>query len=99
MRSPRLSARRWRGSAAGGAAFRFLGLRFSTSWSAPGITERFPTFSDDPQLRKWNLWSYVDESHVGSERGVPRSLPTSAAPPRSSSPGENTVMKRASQES
>jgi nucleoside-diphosphate-sugar epimerase len=26
--------------------------------------ERFPTFWDDPQLRKWNLWGYVDESHV-----------------------------------
>jgi nucleoside-diphosphate-sugar epimerase len=26
--------------------------------------ERFPTFWDDPLIRKWNLWSYVDESHV-----------------------------------
>ena len=26
--------------------------------------ELFPTFWDDPQLRKWNLWGYVDESHV-----------------------------------
>ena len=23
-----------------------------------------PTFWDDPHLRKWNLWGYVDESHV-----------------------------------
>ena len=26
--------------------------------------EQFPTFWDDPHLRKWNLWGYVDESHV-----------------------------------
>jgi nucleoside-diphosphate-sugar epimerase len=25
---------------------------------------RFPTFWDDPHARKWNLWGYVDESHV-----------------------------------
>jgi nucleoside-diphosphate-sugar epimerase len=41
----------------------FLGLRFSN------IMERadyqwFPSFWDDPTLRKWNLWGYVDESHV-----------------------------------
>jgi nucleoside-diphosphate-sugar epimerase len=27
--------------------------------------EHFPSFWADPHLRKWNLWSYVDESHVG----------------------------------
>jgi UDP-glucose 4-epimerase len=26
--------------------------------------ERFPTFWDDPHRRKWNLWGYVDETHV-----------------------------------
>jgi nucleoside-diphosphate-sugar epimerase len=26
--------------------------------------EQFPSYWDDPQLRKWNLWGYVDESHV-----------------------------------
>jgi nucleoside-diphosphate-sugar epimerase len=26
--------------------------------------ERFPAFSENPHLRKWNLWSYVDESDV-----------------------------------
>jgi hypothetical protein len=24
----------------------------------------FPSFWEDPNLRKWNLWGYVDESHV-----------------------------------
>jgi hypothetical protein len=25
---------------------------------------RFPSFWDDPHARSWNLWGYVDESHV-----------------------------------
>jgi nucleoside-diphosphate-sugar epimerase len=30
----------------------------------PHDYERFPSFSADPQLRKWNLWSYVDARDV-----------------------------------
>jgi len=41
----------------------FVGLRFSNIMGGADY-ERFPGFWDDPQLRKWNLWSYVDESHV-----------------------------------
>jgi nucleoside-diphosphate-sugar epimerase len=41
----------------------FVGLRFSNIMERHDY-ERFPSFWDDPQLRKWNLWSYVDESHV-----------------------------------
>ena len=41
----------------------FVGLRFSNVMERADY-ERFPTFWDDPHLRKWNLWSYVDESHV-----------------------------------
>jgi len=26
--------------------------------------ERFPSFSSDPHLRKWNLWGYVDARDV-----------------------------------
>jgi UDP-glucose 4-epimerase len=26
--------------------------------------KRFPSWQDDPHARKWNLWGYVDESHV-----------------------------------
>jgi hypothetical protein len=26
--------------------------------------EQFPGWWDDPRLRSWNLWSYVDESHA-----------------------------------
>ena len=41
----------------------FVGLRFSNLMVRTDY-ERFPSFWDDPHLRKWNLWSYVDESHV-----------------------------------
>jgi nucleoside-diphosphate-sugar epimerase len=41
----------------------FVGLRFSNIMER-GDYERFPSFWNDPQLRRWNLWSYVDESHV-----------------------------------
>jgi nucleoside-diphosphate-sugar epimerase len=40
-----------------------VGLRFSNVMERHDY-ERFPTFWDDPMLRKWNLWGYVDESHV-----------------------------------
>jgi nucleoside-diphosphate-sugar epimerase len=40
-----------------------IGLRFSNIMERADY-ERFPSFWDDPQTRKWNLWGYVDESHV-----------------------------------
>jgi nucleoside-diphosphate-sugar epimerase len=40
-----------------------VGLRFSNIMERPDY-EQFPSFWDDPHLRKWNLWGYVDESHV-----------------------------------
>jgi nucleoside-diphosphate-sugar epimerase len=40
-----------------------VGLRFSNIMVRADY-EEFPTFWDDPDLRKWNLWGYVDESHV-----------------------------------
>jgi nucleoside-diphosphate-sugar epimerase len=40
-----------------------VGLRFSNIMVRDDY-ERFPSYWDDPQLRKWNLWGYVDESHV-----------------------------------
>jgi nucleoside-diphosphate-sugar epimerase len=42
----------------------FVGLRFSNIMERVDY-EQFPSFWADPHLRKWNLWSYVDESHVG----------------------------------
>ena len=41
----------------------FVGLRFSNIM-VRGDYERFESYWGDPQLRKWNLWGYVDESHV-----------------------------------
>ncbi|HEY7605417.1 MAG TPA: NAD(P)-dependent oxidoreductase, partial [Actinomycetes bacterium] len=40
-----------------------LGLRFSNIMTRADY-QRFPSFWDDPRLRRWNLWGYVDESHV-----------------------------------
>jgi len=41
----------------------FLGLRFSNILEPPDY-EAFPGFWDDPVLRKWNLWGYVDVRDV-----------------------------------
>jgi nucleoside-diphosphate-sugar epimerase len=40
-----------------------IGLRFSNIMVRSDY-ERFPSYWDDPSARKWNLWGYVDESHV-----------------------------------
>lgn len=41
----------------------FIGLRISNIME-PQDYERFPGFSDDPLLRRWNLWGYVDARDV-----------------------------------
>jgi nucleoside-diphosphate-sugar epimerase len=40
-----------------------LGLRLSNVMVREDYA-RFPAFWEDPHARKWNLWGYVDESHV-----------------------------------
>jgi nucleoside-diphosphate-sugar epimerase len=40
-----------------------VGLRLSNVMERADY-ERYPSFQDDPQKRRWNLWGYVDESHV-----------------------------------
>ena len=40
-----------------------LGLRFSNVMVREDYA-RFPSWQEDPHARKWNLWGYVDESHV-----------------------------------
>ncbi len=42
-----------------------LGLRFSNIME-PADYEGVPGFWDDPQLRKWNLWGYVDARDVAT---------------------------------
>jgi nucleoside-diphosphate-sugar epimerase len=41
----------------------YVGLRFSNIME-PHDYERFPTFWDDPTVRRWNLWGYVDARDV-----------------------------------
>jgi nucleoside-diphosphate-sugar epimerase len=41
----------------------YVGLRFSNVME-PHDYARFPGFQDDPQLRRWNLWGYVDARDV-----------------------------------
>jgi nucleoside-diphosphate-sugar epimerase len=38
---------------------KIYGLRFSNVMDPEDYTE-FPSFEEDPQLRKWNLWGYID---------------------------------------
>ena len=40
-----------------------IGLRFSNVM-VRGDYEKFAAWQDDPRARMWNLWGYVDESHV-----------------------------------
>jgi len=40
-----------------------VALRFSNIME-PGDYERFPSYWDDPQVRRWNLWGYVDDRDV-----------------------------------
>lgn len=41
----------------------FLGLRISNIMEPADYT-RFPSWQDDPVIRKWNLWGYVDARDV-----------------------------------
>jgi nucleoside-diphosphate-sugar epimerase len=41
----------------------FLGLRISNIME-PDDYARFPTWQDDPAVRRWNLWGYVDARDV-----------------------------------
>ena len=80
---------RWHGTT-------IIGLRFSNIMVRADY-ERFPGFWDDPHSRKWNLWGYVDESHVAESVRLALEVDMEgtdnfiiAAP--------DTVMKRASRE-
>ncbi len=41
----------------------YVALRFSNIME-PHDYERFPSYWDDPNLRRWNLWGYVDARDV-----------------------------------
>jgi nucleoside-diphosphate-sugar epimerase len=42
----------------------FVALRFSNILGPAEYQEDFPAYWDDPSLRKWNLWGYIDERDV-----------------------------------
>ena len=54
-----------------GSGIPFVGLRISNIME-PSDYARFPSWQDDPRLRKWNLWGYVDARDVAAavERGL-----------------------------
>jgi len=51
------------GHIAGWSGIPFVALRFSNIM-APEDYQRFPSFWDDPNKRKWNLWGYIDQRDV-----------------------------------
>jgi nucleoside-diphosphate-sugar epimerase len=73
-----------------------IGLRLSNVMVRSDY-ERFPDFWDDPHARKWNLWGYVDESHVAES--VRRSLEADISGAEAFViAAADTVMKRPSRE-
>lgn len=74
----------------------FIGLRFSNIME-PEDYESFPGFWDDPHIRKWNLWGYVDVRDVaGAVRTSLEADVTGAEVCIIAA--EDTVMKRPSAE-
>ena len=74
----------------------FLALRFSNIMQRADY-QRFPSFWDDPRLRSWNLWGYVDESHVA--QAVRRALEADVAGAEAFViAAADTVMRRPSRE-
>jgi nucleoside-diphosphate-sugar epimerase len=74
----------------------FVALRFSNIMERHDY-ERFPSFWNDPLLRKWNLWSYVDESHVAQSCRLGLEAPITGAESFIIAAADN-VMNRSSRE-
>ena len=55
-----------------------VALRFSNIME-PHDYERFPTFWDDPQVRRWNVWSYVDVRDVAQSCRLALAAPLEGA--------------------
>jgi nucleoside-diphosphate-sugar epimerase len=73
-----------------------IGLRFSNIMVRADY-EQFPSYWGDPHLRKWNLWGYVDESHVA--QSVRRALDADISGAHSFIiAAGDTVMKRPSRD-
>jgi nucleoside-diphosphate-sugar epimerase len=74
----------------------FVGLRFSNVMERADY-EKFPGYWDDARRRMWNLWGYVDESHVAN--AVRRALEAEVSGADSFIiAAADTVMRRPSRE-
>jgi nucleoside-diphosphate-sugar epimerase len=73
-----------------------IGLRLSNVLIRSDY-EKFPTYWEDPNLRKWNLWGYVDESHVNQSVRLGLEADLSGADSFIIAAAD-TVMKRPSRE-
>jgi len=74
----------------------FVGLRFSNVMERADYAE-FPSWWEDPRIRSWNLWSYVDESHAGQSVRLALEAGTQGAQAFIVA-ASDTVMRRASRE-
>ena len=75
----------------------FVALRFSNIMS-PADYEEFPSFWPDPELRKWNLWGYIDERDVAASCRLALEAPEAdvAGNPAFIIAAADTVMNRPS---
>jgi nucleoside-diphosphate-sugar epimerase len=74
----------------------FLGMRISNIME-PDDYARFPSYWDDPLLRKWNLWGYVDARDVAAAARLALDAPIEGAEIAIVAAAE-TVMTRPSAE-
>jgi nucleoside-diphosphate-sugar epimerase len=79
---------RWTGTS-------YIALRFSNIME-PDDYELFPSYWDDPSLRRWNLWGYVDARDVAESCRL--SLEADAAAEHFIVAAADTVMNRPSRE-
>jgi nucleoside-diphosphate-sugar epimerase len=85
------------GQIAGWSGIPFVALRFSNIFEAAWY-EEFPSFWDDPLLRKWNLWGYIDQQDVALSCRLALEADADAVGPASSFiiAAADTVMNRPS---
>jgi nucleoside-diphosphate-sugar epimerase len=85
------------GQIAGWSGIPFVALRFSNIFEAAWY-EEFPSFWNDPLLRKWNLWGYIDQRDVALSCRLALEADADAVGPASSFiiAAADTVMNRPS---
>jgi len=73
----------------------YVALRLSNIME-PGDYERFPSYWDDPRVRRWNLWGYVDAGDVALSCRL--ALAADVGAEQFIVAAADTVMNRASRE-